>query len=46
MIQMMLPKGTKQKVKKAKPNGPKKGHRISIAPKKAVAIEQVILCFH
>uniref|UniRef100_A0A915AUK1 Uncharacterized protein n=1 Tax=Parascaris univalens TaxID=6257 RepID=A0A915AUK1_PARUN len=37
---VMLPKGAKQKVKKAKPKGPKKGHQISIAPKKAAAIEQ------
>uniref|UniRef100_A0A914RN73 Uncharacterized protein n=1 Tax=Parascaris equorum TaxID=6256 RepID=A0A914RN73_PAREQ len=40
MMQVMLPKGAKQKVKKAKPKGPKKGHQISIAPKKAAAIEQ------
>ncbi|EGT37880.1 hypothetical protein CAEBREN_31865 [Caenorhabditis brenneri] len=34
-----LPKGVKQKVKKAKKEGPKKGKFLHIAPKKAHIIE-------
>ncbi|KAK0397973.1 hypothetical protein QR680_002368 [Steinernema hermaphroditum] len=36
-----LPKGVKNKVKRApKKTGPKRGHNLYIAPKKAVAVEQ------
>ncbi|VDM72494.1 unnamed protein product, partial [Strongylus vulgaris] len=35
-----LPKGVKQKVKKAKPNGPKRGHNLYIAPKKQNLMQQ------
>ncbi|VDN51508.1 unnamed protein product [Dracunculus medinensis] len=35
-----IPKGVKQNFKKNKPQGPKKGRRLAIAPKKAAAIEQ------
>ncbi|MFH4974414.1 hypothetical protein AB6A40_001123 [Gnathostoma spinigerum] len=35
-----LPKGTKQKIKKVKTKGPKRGHNLFIAPKKMSAIQQ------
>ncbi|WKY04039.1 hypothetical protein Q1695_005204 [Nippostrongylus brasiliensis] len=35
-----LPKGVKQKVKKAKPTGPKRGHNLYIAPKKQNLLQQ------
>ncbi|EPB70422.1 hypothetical protein ANCCEY_10500 [Ancylostoma ceylanicum] len=35
-----LPKGVKQKVKKAKQVGPKRGHNLYIAPKKQQLIQQ------
>ncbi|KAL6740389.1 hypothetical protein Aduo_013747 [Ancylostoma duodenale] len=35
-----LPKGVKQKVKKAKQAGPKRGHNLYIAPKKQQLIQQ------
>ncbi|KHJ92683.1 hypothetical protein OESDEN_07422, partial [Oesophagostomum dentatum] len=39
-FQTTLPKGVKQKVKKAKPSGPKRGHNLYIAPKKQNLIQQ------
>ncbi|CAJ0601179.1 unnamed protein product [Cylicocyclus nassatus] len=35
-----LPKGVKQKMKKPKPNGPKRGHNLYIAPKKQNLLQQ------
>ena len=44
-FQTSLPKGVKQKTKKAKPQGPKRGHNVYIAPKKQHLIQRVRIFF-
>ncbi|PAV77725.1 hypothetical protein WR25_16371 [Diploscapter pachys] len=39
-VKTSLPKGVKQKTKKAKPQGPKRGHNVYIAPKKQHLIQR------